>query len=237
MSPEEEPWHLESCLARVGVRGPGSGAGLVTEGGYVCSALLALGSPAREDDGAGQVSEQPGESELLPPRSQPQPGCPHPRQVRLLAPRAVPCCALWAAPAMPLVLPALPLLLAGCAGGSRVEGATPASIPQLGLCPPPSASVSKVRPSSPALAVCLGTLSCCPYALLLCSALVPPLTVPFSQGVCLCVLPAAGAVEPAGRCCGEKEETFQFRAAAALHPLAAAQPRADPGTGVSLRWA
>lgn len=69
----------------------GAGAGLVTEGGYVCSALLALGSPAREDDGAGQVSEQPGESELLPPRSQPQPGCPHPRQVRLLVSRAVLC--------------------------------------------------------------------------------------------------------------------------------------------------
>ncbi|XP_069654510.1 lipid droplet-regulating VLDL assembly factor AUP1 [Haliaeetus albicilla] len=47
---------------------------------YARSALLALGSPAREDDGAGQVSEQPGESELLPPRSQPQPGCPNPRQ-------------------------------------------------------------------------------------------------------------------------------------------------------------
>lgn len=43
-------------------------------------ALLALGSPAWDDDGAGQASEQPGESELLPPRSQPQRGCPHPRQ-------------------------------------------------------------------------------------------------------------------------------------------------------------
>ncbi|XP_075004326.1 lipid droplet-regulating VLDL assembly factor AUP1 isoform X3 [Calonectris borealis] len=43
------------------------------------------------------------------------------------------------------------------------------------------------------------------------------------------------AVEPAGRCSGEKEETFQFRAAAALHPLAAAQPCADPGPG-DLHW-
>ncbi|NWX47242.1 BNI3L protein, partial [Steatornis caripensis] len=43
-------------------------------------ALLVLGSPAWDDDGAGQASEQPGESELLPPCSQPQPGCPHPWQ-------------------------------------------------------------------------------------------------------------------------------------------------------------
>lgn len=56
----------------------------------------------------------------------------------------------------------------------------------------------------------------------------------FSQGICLCVLPPASAVEPAGRCSGEEEETFQFRAAAALHPLAPAQPPADPGAGVSV---
>ncbi|NWX10525.1 BNI3L protein, partial [Caloenas nicobarica] len=43
-------------------------------------ALLALGSPAWEDAGAGQASEQPGQSELPPPRSQPQPGWPHARQ-------------------------------------------------------------------------------------------------------------------------------------------------------------
>ncbi|NXH17237.1 BNI3L protein, partial [Bucco capensis] len=39
------------------------------------SALLALGSPAWDDAGAGQASEQPGESELPPPCSQPQMGC------------------------------------------------------------------------------------------------------------------------------------------------------------------
>ncbi|KAF1490008.1 BCL2/adenovirus E1B 19 kDa protein-interacting protein 3-like, partial [Megadyptes antipodes antipodes] len=44
------------------------------------SALVALGSPAWDDDSASQASEQPGESELLPPRSQPQLGCPHPWQ-------------------------------------------------------------------------------------------------------------------------------------------------------------
>lgn len=56
----------------------------------------------------------------------------------------------------------------------------------------------------------------------------------FPQGICLCVLPPASAVEPAGRCSGEEEETFQFRAAAALHPLAPAQPSADSGAGVSV---
>lgn len=56
----------------------------------------------------------------------------------------------------------------------------------------------------------------------------------FSQGICLCVLPPASAVEPARRCSGEEEETFQFRAAAALHPLTPAQPPADPGSGVSV---
>ncbi|NXI94397.1 BNI3L protein, partial [Psophia crepitans] len=42
--------------------------------------LLALGSPAWDDSRAGQASEQPGESGLLPPHSQPQPGRPHRRQ-------------------------------------------------------------------------------------------------------------------------------------------------------------
>ncbi|NXE16079.1 BNI3L protein, partial [Lophotis ruficrista] len=53
-------------------------AQLETESGD--GALLALGSPGWDDDGAGQASEQPGKSEPLPPRSQPQPGCPHSRQ-------------------------------------------------------------------------------------------------------------------------------------------------------------
>ncbi|NXP51472.1 BNI3L protein, partial [Heliornis fulica] len=44
-------------------------------------ALFMLDSPTWNDGGtAGQVSEQPGESELLPPCSQPQPACPNPRQ-------------------------------------------------------------------------------------------------------------------------------------------------------------
>ncbi|XP_065490259.1 lipid droplet-regulating VLDL assembly factor AUP1 isoform X2 [Caloenas nicobarica] len=47
---------------------------------YARRALLALGSPAWEDAGAGQASEQPGQSELPPPGSQPQPGWPHTRQ-------------------------------------------------------------------------------------------------------------------------------------------------------------
>ncbi|NXN93777.1 BNI3L protein, partial [Rhinopomastus cyanomelas] len=44
------------------------------------SALLTLGTPAWEDTTAGAVSGQPGDSELLPPCSQPQPACPTPRQ-------------------------------------------------------------------------------------------------------------------------------------------------------------
>ncbi|XP_053796776.1 BCL2/adenovirus E1B 19 kDa protein-interacting protein 3-like [Vidua macroura] len=43
-------------------------------------ALLVLGSPAWDDDGASHGSDQPGESEVLPAHSQPQPGCPYPRQ-------------------------------------------------------------------------------------------------------------------------------------------------------------
>ncbi|NWU90249.1 BNI3L protein, partial [Upupa epops] len=44
------------------------------------SALLTLGSPAREDTAAGPVSGQPEDSELLPPCRQPETGCPIPRQ-------------------------------------------------------------------------------------------------------------------------------------------------------------
>ncbi|XP_074677748.1 lipid droplet-regulating VLDL assembly factor AUP1 isoform X2 [Strix aluco] len=47
---------------------------------YARSAVFMRGSPARGDDGAIQASEQPGESERLPPCSQHPPGCPHPRQ-------------------------------------------------------------------------------------------------------------------------------------------------------------
>ncbi|NXG59635.1 BNI3L protein, partial [Hemiprocne comata] len=53
-------------------------AQLETESGE--GALLALSSQAWDVDGAGPASEQPGESELLPPHSQPQPGCPPPCQ-------------------------------------------------------------------------------------------------------------------------------------------------------------
>ncbi|NXJ99783.1 BNI3L protein, partial [Corythaixoides concolor] len=44
------------------------------------SPLPALAAPAWDDDGAGQASEQPGESTLLPACSQPPPGCPRPGQ-------------------------------------------------------------------------------------------------------------------------------------------------------------
>ncbi|NWT75431.1 BNI3L protein, partial [Prunella himalayana] len=40
-------------------------------------ALLVLGSPAWDDDRASHGSDQPGDSEVLPAHSQPQPGCPH----------------------------------------------------------------------------------------------------------------------------------------------------------------
>ncbi|XP_050829745.1 uncharacterized protein LOC108963282 isoform X2 [Serinus canaria] len=43
-------------------------------------ALLVLGSPAWDDNGTSHGSDQPGESEVLPAHSQPQPSCPHPRQ-------------------------------------------------------------------------------------------------------------------------------------------------------------
>ncbi|NXY04447.1 BNI3L protein, partial [Pteruthius melanotis] len=59
-------------------------AQLETESGD--GTLLVLGSPAWDDDGASHGSEQPGESEVLPAHSQPPLGCPHPRQVRELAP-------------------------------------------------------------------------------------------------------------------------------------------------------
>ncbi|XP_052636939.1 BCL2/adenovirus E1B 19 kDa protein-interacting protein 3-like isoform X2 [Harpia harpyja] len=76
LEPEPVPSRFSSCHADV--ERMLLEAQLETESGD--GALLVLGSPAREDDGAGQASEQPGESELLPPCSQPQPGCPHPRQ-------------------------------------------------------------------------------------------------------------------------------------------------------------
>ncbi|NXD71589.1 BNI3L protein, partial [Eolophus roseicapillus] len=53
-------------------------AQLETESGD--GALLLLGSPAWDEDGASLASERPGNSDLQPPCSQPQPGCPHPRQ-------------------------------------------------------------------------------------------------------------------------------------------------------------
>ncbi|NWR64195.1 BNI3L protein, partial [Bucorvus abyssinicus] len=59
-------------------------AQLETESGD--GTLLALGSPAWEDAKAGPASEQPRESEVLPPCSQPQPGCPAPQQVEELPP-------------------------------------------------------------------------------------------------------------------------------------------------------
>ncbi|NXF84446.1 BNI3L protein, partial [Sclerurus mexicanus] len=43
-------------------------------------ALLMLGTPTWDDNGASQVSDQMGKSEALPAHSQPLPGCPHPRQ-------------------------------------------------------------------------------------------------------------------------------------------------------------
>ncbi|NXE70794.1 BNI3L protein, partial [Calcarius ornatus] len=57
-------------------------------------ALLVLGSPAWDEDRASRGSDQPGESEALPAHSQPQPGCPHPWQVREL-PLARPAEAKW----------------------------------------------------------------------------------------------------------------------------------------------
>ncbi|NWI52266.1 BNI3L protein, partial [Calyptomena viridis] len=72
-------------------------AQLETESGD--GALLVLGSPAWDDDRAGQASEQPGESEVLPAYSQPPSACPPPRQVRELfptppCPAPGPCCDL-----------------------------------------------------------------------------------------------------------------------------------------------
>ncbi|NXX18323.1 BNI3L protein, partial [Podargus strigoides] len=61
-------------------------AQLETESGD--GALLALGSPAWDDDGAGQASEQPGESEVFP----------HPRQVREPLCRAAPHGPCWPCP-------------------------------------------------------------------------------------------------------------------------------------------
>ncbi|XP_027761097.1 BCL2/adenovirus E1B 19 kDa protein-interacting protein 3-like isoform X1 [Empidonax traillii] len=57
-------------------------AQLETESGD--GALFVLDAPAWDDNGAGQASEQSEESEVLPAHSQPQPGCPHPRQWNVL---------------------------------------------------------------------------------------------------------------------------------------------------------
>ncbi|NXH42583.1 BNI3L protein, partial [Dicaeum eximium] len=54
-------------------------AQLETESGD--GALLVLGSPAWDEDGASPGSDQPGDSEVLPARSQPpQTGCPKAQQ-------------------------------------------------------------------------------------------------------------------------------------------------------------
>lgn len=74
--PEPEPSRLSSCHADV--ERMLLEAQLETESGD--SALLLLGSPAWDDDGAGPASEQPADSDLWPACSQPKPGCPHPRQ-------------------------------------------------------------------------------------------------------------------------------------------------------------
>ncbi|NXF13125.1 BNI3L protein, partial [Smithornis capensis] len=58
-------------------------AQLETESGD--GALRVLDPPAWDDGGAGQASEQPGESEVLPAHSQPPSSCPHPRPVRELS--------------------------------------------------------------------------------------------------------------------------------------------------------
>ncbi|KAM6269624.1 LOW QUALITY PROTEIN: BCL2/adenovirus E1B 19 kDa protein-interacting protein 3-like [Porphyrio hochstetteri] len=74
--PEPVPSRFSSCHADV--EQMLLEAQLETESGD--GALFTLGSPAWSDDGAGQVSEQPGENELLSPCSRPQPACPHPRE-------------------------------------------------------------------------------------------------------------------------------------------------------------
>ncbi|XP_037245242.1 uncharacterized protein LOC130152417 isoform X2 [Falco biarmicus] len=74
--PEPVPSRFSSCHADI--EQMLLEAQLETESGDC--AMLMLGSPAWDDNGASQASEQPGKSELLPSCSQPQPGCPHPRQ-------------------------------------------------------------------------------------------------------------------------------------------------------------
>ncbi|XP_055653426.1 BCL2/adenovirus E1B 19 kDa protein-interacting protein 3-like isoform X1 [Falco peregrinus] len=74
--PEPGPSRFSSCHADI--EQMLLEAQLETESGDC--AMLMLGSPAWDDNGASQASEQPGKSELLPSCSQPQPGCPHPRQ-------------------------------------------------------------------------------------------------------------------------------------------------------------
>lgn len=181
----------------------GAGAGLVTEGGYVCSALLALGSSAREDDGAGQVSEQRGESELLPPRSQPQLGCPHPRQVRLLVPSAVLC------RAVPSV---------GCAG--HAPSLTCLTTPSSGMCQrkPSGGSDACQHPSAgpvpTTLSICLQSKTlipcpCClpwhPVLLSLCPTAVLCPRAPFNRALFPGSLPLCA---PRSRCCGACREVL-----------------------------
>ncbi|XP_051473806.1 BCL2/adenovirus E1B 19 kDa protein-interacting protein 3-like isoform X2 [Apus apus] len=74
--PEPVPSRFSSCHADV--ERMLLEAQLETESGE--GALLALSSAAWDVDGASLASEQPGEGELLPPHSQPQPGCPPPCQ-------------------------------------------------------------------------------------------------------------------------------------------------------------
>ncbi|NXL39079.1 BNI3L protein, partial [Glaucidium brasilianum] len=76
-------------------------AQLETESGD--GAVFMWGSPARGDNGAIQASEQPGESDRLPPCSQRPPGCPHLRQVRERHPPS-PCAAPRAVPRLLLAL-------------------------------------------------------------------------------------------------------------------------------------
>ncbi|NXU91430.1 BNI3L protein, partial [Xiphorhynchus elegans] len=63
-------------------------AQLETESGD--GALLVLGTPAWDDNGTSQVSDQPGKSEVLPAHSQPLLSCPHSQQVRELS-LTLPC--------------------------------------------------------------------------------------------------------------------------------------------------
>ncbi|KAM9580581.1 BCL2/adenovirus E1B 19 kDa protein-interacting protein 3-like isoform 1-T1 [Guaruba guarouba] len=74
--PEPEPLRLSSCHADV--ERMLLEAQLETESSD--GALLLLGSPVWDEDGASPASKRLGDSDLRPPFSQPQPGCLHPRQ-------------------------------------------------------------------------------------------------------------------------------------------------------------